>query len=217
MKKQAIVIGLGYFGTSLARALTERDVEVLAVDRRADRVQEVASFVTEAVRFDTTDEAALAQTAPDRRDICVCAIGDESKESSIICTALLRQMGARRIIARANDALHERILRLVGAHEVVNPEREYGQRLANRLCYEQILGEMPLGEDLVITEIMVPESFVGRTLIELGLPRKHGLTVVALRRGHAVSQPDPKQPLLAGDIAIVVARPGAVQRMMERL
>jgi trk system potassium uptake protein len=217
MKKQAIVIGLGYFGTSLARALTERDVEVLAVDRRADRVQEAAGFVTEAVRFDTTDEAALAQTAPERRDICVCAIGDESKESSIICTALLRQMGARRIISRANDALHERILRLVGAHEVVNPEREYGQRLANRLCYERILGEMSLGEDLVITEIKVPESFVGKSLIELGLPKKHGVTVVAIRRGQAVQLPNPAEPIFEGDIAVVVARPGTVQHMMERL
>ena len=106
MKNQAIVVGLGQFGMSVARTLAERGVEVLAVDIQEDRVRVAASFVAEAACFDATDTEALARTSPDRREVCVCAIGDDAKEASIICTALLRQMGAKRIIARSNDDIH---------------------------------------------------------------------------------------------------------------
>ena len=82
-------------------------------------------------------------------------------------TALLRQMGAPKIISRATDDLHERVLRLVGAHEVVNPERAYGERLATRLAHQGVADIIPLGDGLALTELIVPASFVGRSLIEL--------------------------------------------------
>jgi len=219
LRKQAMVIGLGQFGTSLARSLTERHVEVLAVDRRPERVQAISSLVSDAVCMDAMDEEALARAAPERRDICVCAVGPESREASIVVTALLRQMGAPRIVARASDDLHERILRLVGAHEVVNPERAFGERFASRLIFSGIIEELPLGEDLVITELLPPPAIVGRTLIELGLPRRHEITVVAIRRAGERSShillPDPKDPLRADDILVVVAPPGAVARFQR--
>ncbi|MCZ7582154.1 MAG: TrkA family potassium uptake protein [Deltaproteobacteria bacterium] len=218
MAKQFLIIGLGQFGISVARSLAEKGAEILAVDADADRVRVAADLVDDAVVFDATDEQALARTAPDRRDACVCAIGSESKEASIICSALLRQHGAKRLIARASDPLHERILRLVGAHEIVNPDREYGERLANRLIYQGVIGEMPLGEDLVITEFSLPDAFVGRTLIELALPRRFSITIVAVRRGESrvILMPDPNAPLEAGDVLVVVSAPGAVARLTER-
>lgn len=218
MQKQVIVIGLGQFGMALARALAARKVEVLAVDRNPERVRAVAPFVAEALRFDATDSEALARTSPERRDVSVCAIGDESKESSIICTALLRQIGAPRIVARANDEVHARILRLVGAHEVVNPEREYGERLANHMVYREVLGELPFGDDLVLTELRAPGSSWNKSLEELALPRRFGLQVVAIRREgqRAVSLPEPKERLKEGDVLVVVSREGAVQALLER-
>lgn len=218
MKRQAIIIGLGQFGMSVARALAERGVEVLAVDTREDRVRAAAPFTAEAVCFDATDNEALARTSPEARDFCLCAIGDEAREASIICTALLRQMGARRVIARANDDLHARILTLVGAHVVINPEREFGERFANQLVHENIRGEMDLGEGIRITEFEAPGSFAGQTLGQLQLPRRFGVTVVALRPAGAggISLPDPSTPLAAGDVLIVVSQQGAVARMMER-
>lgn len=217
--RQVIVIGLGQFGMALARALSERGVEVFAIDRREENVRIAASFSAEAVAFDATDEAALARAAPDRRDLCVCAIGDESKESSIIATALLKQMGAKRVVARATDPTHERILRLVGAHEVVNPERAFGERYATRLLYAGVIDEIPLGEGLTMTELSPPPALVGRTLAELELPRKHEITVVATRHAGSktVSLPSPSEPLRADDILVVVARQGAVARFLERV
>jgi trk system potassium uptake protein TrkA len=219
MNKQAIIIGLGQFGISLARSLTERGVEVLAIDEDEERVRTAASFVASAIALDASDEAALARTAPERRDIAVCAIGDEAREASIICTALLRQMGAPRVVARATDAVHERILRLVGAHEVVNPERAFGERLATRLLYSGVIDEVPLGEDLVITELQSPPAFVGRSLVDLALPKRHRLTVVALRRRgeRGISLPSPTAKLGPDDVLVVVAPVGAVADLLERL
>jgi trk system potassium uptake protein TrkA len=218
MARQALVIGLGQFGTAVARALAEHEVEVLAVDVREERVRAASSFVDEAACLDATDVDALSRTSPERRDLCLCAIGDEAREASIICTALLRQMGAPRVIARANDDIHRRILGLVGAHEVVNPEQEFGERFATQVLYRGILGEMPLGSDLFITEMVVPKSMLGRNLIELALPRRFGVTVVAYRAGGQgqVLAPDPKRALADKDVLLVVAHEGAVARLMER-
>lgn len=219
MGKQAIVIGLGQFGMALARSLALKDVEVLAVDRSEELVRTAASFAAEAIRFDATDEQQLARTSPERRDLSIVAIGNESRESSIICTALLRQMGSKRIVGRATDPLHERILHLVGAHEVVNPEQAFGERFAAHLLYAGVIDEIRLGKDLTITELRIPRAFVGRTLIELQLPTRHGVTVIALRREALddVIIPQPKEPLAEGDILVVVAKPRAIAQLTERL
>lgn len=217
MKKQAIVIGLGQFGMATARALADRGVEVMAIDRREERVRLVANVVAEAVCFDASEEEALSATCPERRDVCVCAIGDEAREASIICTALLRQMGAPRVIARANDDLHARILLLVGAHRVVNPERDFGERFANQILHESITGELPLGENLVITEFAPPAAFQGKTLLELELPKRFAVTVVAVRRAEqSVILPRADLRVDAGDSLVVVAREGAVSKLFDR-
>lgn len=221
MQRQALVLGLGQFGTALARSLASHGVEVVAVDQREERVQAVAPFVAQALAFDAKDETALQRLAPDRRDLCICAIGDDSRESSIIVTALLRQMGARRVLARATDALHARILTLVGAHEVVNPEQAFGARLASRLAFSGIVDELALGDDLVITELKTPVSFVGQNLLELSLPRRHNVTVVAIRRLEdgvgRLALPNPREPLRADDLLVVVSPPGAVHLLTERV
>ena len=218
MAKQALVVGLGRFGMSVAQALTDRGIEVLAADSREERVRQASNFAAEAVRFDATDAEALERTSPARRDVCVCAIGDDSTESAIICTALLRQMGARRVIARANSQLQTRILKLVGAHEVVNPIHEFGERFANRIAYDRVIGELPLGDDLLITELRPPSSFVGHTLADLKLPQRYAVTVVAVRQqgSGAVVLPTPNEILREDDILIVVSREEAVGRLMEQ-
>ena len=216
MAKQALVIGLGRFGVSVARALVERGVEVLAADMSEDRVRAAQDVVTEAVVLDATDSDALARLAPERRDLCVCALGDDSIRASIMCTALLREMGAKRVVARASEPLQARILRRVGAHEVVDPLRDFGARFATHLIHENILGELPLGHELVITEMRPTEAMVGKALSELNLPRTAGITVVGLRTPEAtVELPDPQRALKEKDVLIVVSRPDAVAALIE--
>ena len=221
MEKQALIIGLGQFGLALARSLTELHVEVIAVDRVHAAVQAASSFAAQAVRLDATDEEALASLDPARRDFCICTIGDQSRESAILVTALLRQLGAPYVMTRASDPLMERILGLVGAHEVVNPERAFGERLARRLTQPEMVAEVPLGRDLVVSELRPRPSMVGRSLIDLELPRRFGITVLAVRPSqgngpHPVLLPDPARPIDAHDILVIVARPGATRELDDK-
>jgi len=220
--KQILVVGLGQFGMALARALSRRRVEVLGVDARAELVEQAAEFAAHAVQFDATDEADLAGTEPARRDVCVCAIGNEARDASIVCTALLRQLGARRVIARATDPLHERILLLVGAHEVVSPERAFGDRLAARLAFRGVQEQFPIGPDLLITEVDVPEALVGKTLRQLDLRGRFDINVVAVRRRRdggeeVVELPRPDEPLSAADLLVLVGTHENTESMLRRL
>jgi len=217
--KQALIIGLGQFGSALARTLAQRGVDVIAVDKRPNLVQALSSVVAEAMAFDATEEDRLTQVAPARRDLCVCAIGPEARDSAIVVTALLRQMGGRRVIARASDDLTERIFKLIGAHEVINPERAYGERLASRLLYDGVLEQFPLGDDLMVTEMRPPPFFVGRTLRQLDLRKRTALSVVAIRRdvdgkGRAIV-PSPDEIIRGDDILVVVGSPQAVDKLLE--
>lgn len=217
MPQQILIIGLGQFGMSLARTLSEKGAEVLAVDLNKSLVEEASAFVAEAVVLDATDEAELARLEPRKRDSAVCAIGDDSKEASIICTALLRQMGAPVVIARANDRMHQRILQLVGAHQVINPEQEFGKRFANRLLYRNVIVDTNLGEDLHLTEIRIQPGMIGKTLMELALPKRFGVMVVGIRRGSPpkVLQPSPSEPLEANDNLIIVSSETAIPKLTK--
>jgi trk system potassium uptake protein TrkA len=220
MSKQAVVIGLGQFGMALARALAKNGSEVLAVDLNAAHIHDIAPHVADAVLMDAMDEEALAALAPARRDTCVCAIGDDNREGSIIVTALLKQLGAKHIVARATNDLHARILTLVGADEVINPERSYGERLAVRLAWRNVINMMPLGGDLVLTEVAAPESFLGRNLTELALPRRFSVNVSAVRRERdgvvQATVPDALAPIEQGDILLLVSTEAAVRKLTER-
>jgi len=217
MSQQILIIGLGQFGMSLARTLSEKGVDVLAVDPKKNLVEEASTFVTEALVMDATNEIELAQLHPEKRNSVVCAIGDDSKESSIICTLLLRQMGAPFIVARANDKMHHRILQLVGAHQIVNPEQEFGKRFATRLIYHHVIADTSIGDDLNLTEIHIQPAMVGKSLIALSLPKRFGIMVAAIRRGSPskIIQPLPSELLQAGDNLIIVSSEAAIAKLIK--
>lgn len=219
MAEQILIIGLGQFGVSLAKTLSDKGAEVIAVDTKPHKVEEVAEYVSEALVLNAAEENELARLSPSTRDIVVCAIGDESKEASIICTALLRQMGAPLIIARASDAMHHRILQLVGAHQVINPEEEFGKRFASRLLYRDAIATPSLvgGGDLQLTEIKVQPSMVGKNLIDLALPKKYGIIVAAIRHNNAQTPvpPIPTELLQEDDTLIIVSNEPAITLLMQ--
>lgn len=217
MALQVMVIGLGTLGMSLARNLTEKGAEVLAVDIDKERVDEAVSFASEAVCLDASDETELLKLRPRERDVAVCSIGPKSRESSILCTALLRQMGATMIASRAKDRTHARILKLVGAHRVFNPEEEYGKRFAATIAYRDLIVDTALSEELQLTEICVPPFMVGKNLIRLSMPTRYGIIVAAIRRGDPpqLRRPDPAEPLKAGDRLLVVSNADSLDRLMK--
>lgn len=213
MSKQVMVIGLGQFGMALAQALTECGVEVLAVDADQDKVDAASRFVAHAVAIDVTDENQLAQLLPAERDSVICAMGSTAKESAIICTALLRQLGCKHIVARASNATYRRILFMVGAHEVIIPEQEYGRRFAAHLLYRNVIAENDLSSELTLTEIKLPSSMAGKNLIQLALPRKYGIIVAAVRRAGVLSRPDPEEPFAEGDMLLIVSDENAIAKL----
>ena len=219
MARQAVVIGLGQFGMSLAKALARNGSEVIAVDTNPAHIAEIAPHVADAVIMDAMDADALANLAPEKRDTCVCAIGDENREASIIVTALLKQLGAPMIVARATDELHARILSLVGAHEVINPERSYGEGMAVRLAWRHVKSAVPIGENLVVIEMSAPPSIVGRDLRTLAFTSRFDVAFAGLRDGdgHFVSNPKPDHVVDAADVMFLLGESTTLRKLTEQL
>ncbi|MCR9159206.1 MAG: potassium channel family protein [Nannocystaceae bacterium] len=219
MPKQSLVIGVGQFGGALARGLAEQGSEVLAVDSDESAIRRVLPHVADAIVMDAADEEALRSLCPQDREVCICALGENDREGSIMVTAMLRQMDAPQIVARATDDLHARVLRMVGAHEVVQPERDYGERLAKRLVWNGVFRVLPLGGELILTELDVPEAFWGQTLAELRLPERFNAVVAAHRRdGEDETQLalcDPHRPLQRGDSLVLVSSETNVRKLSE--
>ena len=223
MNQKFLVIGLGQFGTSVARGLSKHGMDVTAIDPSEERVRQVAPDVARAVVADATDERALEELRVDSFDAVVCAIGVDFLESSILCTAILKQLGARKIVARAKSRLHERILMALGVDRVVQPESLMGERMAFELTSPGLVGQFDLGEGVTAVEVAVPEKWVGRTLIELNLRRRFGVTIVALqRKAEGVKtvltpSPSPDQPLQRGEVALVLGTSAEVDHFLKEL
>ena len=147
----------------------------------------------------------------------VCAMGDSSKDAAIICTALLRQMGCPFIIARAGSATCRRILFMVGAHEVIFPEQDYGQRFATWLMHRELLASTDWNGELSLSEIKPPKFMIGKNLVELALPRKFGVIVAAVRRNGKLLRPDPELPVEPEDVLFIVADETAIKKLSEAL
>lgn len=207
------VIGLGQFGRSVALNLVQQGEAVLAIDIDPQRAQQVEAEVDAVVIADATNEAALAELGLERMSCVVVAMGARARDTSIMVTALLRQRAVRRIVTRAANELHERVLRAVGAHEIVNPEQEMGGRLAAHLANPHVLDQFTLDREHVVAEVEAPETFVGRKLSDLGLRERSKIAVVLIRRRNAViSTIDEHEAVESGDVLVVLGTPLAVRQ-----
>ncbi len=215
MNKQIMIIGLGQFGMALAQALAERGVEVLAVDISPEKIEQAAEFVTHAVALDATDENALTALHPAERDSVICAMGVSCKESAIICTALLRQLGCKHIVSRASSITYRRILFMVGAHEVIIPEQDYGRRFATHLLYRNMIAEHNSAEELNLTEIRLPQFMIGKNLNQLALPKKYGIIVAAVRHDGVLQRPELEKALEDGDMLLIVSDENAIAKLLQ--
>lgn len=195
MQKQIAVIGLGIFGREVALSLIARGFTVLAIDHDEEALDDVKDRVTETLLLDTTQEKALREAEINQMDTVVVAIGTGHLENSILTTALLKQVGVSHIIARAANDLHEKILRQVGAHEVINPEREMGQKVANKIARPGFYEMFSLPDGVCVAELPIPESFIEHTLEELNVRRRFNINVLGvqrLRHQESSAQPTPE-------------------------
>jgi trk system potassium uptake protein TrkA len=211
-----VVIGLGRFGQSLALNLSRAGHSVLAIDPDERVVAELAADLDAVVAADATDEAALRELNVDRMGTAVVAIGMDSMQASILTTALLRQLGVPRIVARSLSPLHSRVLVAVGAHTVVNPEEEVGRRLARRLSEPSVLKRYELSGDTSLAEIELPASFVDKTVTDLDVRAKFGVTVLAVRRNDdIVAITTGAESFRENDVLVVIGPDEGVRRLSE--
>lgn len=193
--RQFAVIGLGRFGLSVAKTLSEKGHQVLAIDKDEELVQEVSEFVTEAVQADSTDEKALKAVGIMNVDVAVVGIGT-NLEASVLTTLILKELGVQHIVARAVTEEHGKVLERVGATKVVFLERDMGTRIANSLVSPSVIEHIGLSSDSSIIETVPPKEFVGKSIRDLDVRVKHGLNIIAVRK---------KEPSADGSLQLDVA------------
>lgn len=212
MKEQVLIIGLGQFGMSLARTLNDKGFQVIAVDIDQKLVNEASNFVTDAICLNAIDEISLSKLSPKDRDLIICSIG--AKEPSILTVALLKQMGCDNIIARASETIHARILKAIGAKQVINPELEYGKRFANKILFKNIFFDNT-SDELDLLEIPVQSFMADKTLVELKLPDRYKIIVAGVIKDNKLIRPLPNEKLQEGDRLLVTGNCDDIEKMIE--
>lgn len=206
-----LVVGLGRFGSALARTLSELGHDVLGVDTDAQRVASMRDVLTHVVEADTTDLVALEQIGAAEFDRAVVAIGSDM-EASILTTAALVDLGVGEIWAKAMTDPHSRILERVGAHHVVFPEAQMGQRIAH-LVGGRMIDFLPLDPSFALVETLSPASLVGSSLADLGLRARYGVTVVCVKPKDGPYTYATADTMLAeGDVVLVAGETAAAER-----
>lgn len=203
-KQQYAVIGLGRFGTSVAQKLFDARQEVMGIDINEERVEEAESIVTHAVTADTTDEDALKSLGIRNFDCVIVAIGNDM-QSSILTVMLLKELGVKKVIAKALSKHHGLVLNKIGADWVIYPERDMGERVAHQLLSPNVINFIELSKDYNIEEIKIPPSLTEKSLRELDLRAKFNLSAIAIvSNGEIIVSPSPDQVIHNGDILVVI-------------
>ncbi|PIE04490.1 MAG: potassium transporter TrkA [Spirochaetales bacterium] len=214
--KTFAIIGLGTFGSRLCEELSSKGGVVLAIDNQSNMIERVKEITAQSILVDSTDEEAMSQVPFEDVDTAVVAIGDNI-EASILSTAILKKIGVPRIIARSLSDIHQRVLRQVGADEIINLEIDAGVNLAQKLISPDILDSIPISDSISLAEVLTPQEFVGKSLIELDLRKKMNITVAAIRRmnlsideegntirGENILFPGPNDLLEKTDVMLVI-------------
>lgn len=172
-----IIIGLGSFGASLATKLTATGHEVIGVDRDMSKVDALKESITHTICLDATDAQAITHLPFKDTDVVIICIG-ENEGANIMATAVIKQVGVKRLISRAISPLHETVLNAIGVDEIVHPEEETAERWAKKLNLEGILDSFDLGGNYAIVEAKVPAKYVGKSIADVGFRRNYNVVVL---------------------------------------
>ena len=202
-KNSYAVVGMGRFGSSVAKELSKSGADVLAIDLNEERVRLIAEHVTYAVKADITDAETVASLGLSNMDAVVVAV-TRSMDASIMATIMEKEIGAPYVIAKAMDEMHAKILRKVGADRVIIPEKESGIRIAKGLMNGKFLDFFELSEHISMVEIPVQEGWIGRNLRQLDFRREHSVNVIAYEEEgkEVIVNIPPDMPLKKGSIWI---------------
>jgi trk system potassium uptake protein len=216
MKKQFVVIGLGRFGSSVATTLTQAGNDVLCVDSNEDLVEDIAPYVTHAVRADATDEKALKAIGIRNFDTAVIAIGQDI-QSSILITLLCKEQGVPYVLVKAKSENHAKVLEKIGADKIVFPERDMGIKVAHNLASENILDFIEVSPDYSMMEVGTIKKWEGRNLIDLNFRQIYNLNVIAIKNDaeKITINPPPNDVIENGDRFVVVGLNTDIKKLVD--
>lgn len=214
--KSFVVIGCGRFGSTVARTLFELGNEVLAIDKNGDIIQEISEDVTQAVQADVMDETTLAELGIRNFDVVIVSIGSDL-EASIMATLIAKELGVKQVIAKAQNLLHGKLLKKIGADKVIYPERDMAARVAHNLTSKNILDYIEISPDYNVLEITALQIWWGKTLSELRLRNKFGINVMAIKRNDIVTvAPGADDMVLEGDILVILGAKDDIIKLEQK-
>ena len=217
MKKieQIAVLGLGRFGMACIKDLSKYDCDVLAIDESESLVEDAVPYVTRAVQINATDSESLKELGLSNFDVAIIGIGEDI-ESSLMIALTLKEIGIKKIIAKARDERHAKLLEMIGVNKIVQPETDSALRLVNSLTTEYIKEKVELGKEYSLIEIDTPKEWIGNTFSNLALRQKYAMNVVCVKRNEEVLFPTPNTALEAGDTLLIMASKKAME-LIDRL
>ena len=217
MEKEFVVIGLGRFGGSIVRELNALGMDVMAIDLSEARVNEYSEIATHAVVADTTDEAVMKSLGIRNFDQVIVAIG-ENIQASTLTTLILKELGVKKVIAKAQNDYHAKILNKIGADLVVHPERDMGRRIAHNIASASVLDYLELADEYSIVEAKANERIAGQTIVDLDIRANFGINIIAIKRDKdVIISPDPNMNIELGDILIMIGHDNDLNRFEKKL
>ena len=210
--KSVLLIGLGRFGSHIAEKLNELGHQVMAVDKNEKRVNAALPYVTNAQIGDATNEEFMESLGVNNFDICFVAIGDDF-QSSLEATSLLKELGGKTVVSRAARDVHAKFLLRNGADEIVYPEKQLADWTAIRYTSDHILDYIELDDDHSIFELAAPEKWIGKTVVEADVRKKHGINIIGIKRGGKMNlNITPDTFFLQGDSVLVLGETRNIQK-----
>lgn len=214
-KRQFIVWGLGRFGSSIAETLTALGHEVLGIDNNEDVVENMADKLTHAVVCDVIDEKTVKSLGVRNFDVGIVAIG--TLEPSLLATMLLKEAGVKTIVAKASNPIHAKMLKKLGATQIISPERDMGRRVAHNLAYTNIMDFVELSDNICLMEVKLTSAMYGKSIVEMDVRRKYNVNVVAVKHKDGTSEMtlEPNQPMQEGDMLVVIGTRKSVEALED--
>jgi trk system potassium uptake protein TrkA len=227
-KKQFAVIGLGTFGSNVAKELVKRNMQVLAIDNDTEIVNKISSYVTQALVADATDEKAMEDAGVADCDTAIVSIG-ENVETSILATLIVKELGVKNVIVKCTSQWHSKVAVKIGADKVVYPEFEMAKKLAENIVSPNILEQIELSKNYNLIELVAPKIFWGTTIKNSGIRNNYSINVIAIRRSVPVIDddgqtdikeevnmvPGPDDEIMQNDVLVVVGSEEALSKIKK--
>lgn len=226
-----IIVGLGSFGASLSQKLTAQGNEVIGIDTRMEKVDLYKEKISHTIQMDTTEEFTVSGLPLEDTDVVIITIG-EDQGANIMTTALFKNMQVKRLISRAIDPLHEKVLEAIGVDEIVHPEEETAERWAKKLCLNNVVDSFKLSDDFSIIEANVPKNYIGKTIREIGFRNQFQLLVLTIMKKsevksllgksrtkvkvEGIATPNPDQKLEETDILVLYGSNKDLQEFLKQ-